>query len=659
MILPEIISENERRKKELFSYYNPITGEGSPIPRFKVNLGSSFIYLPEIIKPLYPDELWDDLPGTCKKNGIPVEDMMKVIEHIRYAHDFEYWCARCVKITDKGGSDLMYFKLRYSQRILFARLYKMFSDGLPVKALLLKARQFGGSTLIQIFMVWLQFFHFKNWNSLIFGNKESQARVIRGMYSRLLKYHPKDVMEVSFSPFEGSSKTKILNEGDRDCVISIGSMSDPEGARSEDIRMAHLTEVASWKKTEGKTPEDVTQNVRATIPNIIGAVEILESTAKGVGNFWHTEWLSAKRGESGFDPIFIPFFLIEMYYNEFDSEEERNKLIKGILNPITKQEERSLSFWNKGATLESINWYWEHKRKNRYSDWRMSSEFPGDDIEAFQSSEMRAFDPDYIQRARKNNCAPTFIGDIIGDAPKGKDAFVNLRLVENSQGALKIWYMPDLDTKIANRYIVSMDIGGKGDKADWSVIRVLDRYWMMEGGVPEAILTYTNHLDHDLLAYKGAQIAKFYNNALFVPESNTYDKENITEGDHIITVLDQVLPFYSNIYCRTDPEKIRQGAPIRYGFHTNTKTKPDLIATINAAFRDEDYIEYDEDVCNEADAYSIIDGNKYGSAPGTHDDKLMATAIALKVSDIIPVPSSYDNTKIKRTRVIKGSAAVI
>lgn len=662
MSTTDYLTENELRKKKLFPYYSPLTGEGSPIPRFPVILNDkTTIYLPDVTKPMFPDPLCKDLPKFCKEIGVDVGDMMVYIEQVRYMHDFEYWCATCVKVTDKGGSELIFLTLRASQRTLFARLYKMFINGKPIKALLVKARQFGGSTVIQIFMVWLQIFHFKNWNSLIFGNKESQARVIRGMYTRLLKYHPVEVFEGRFTPFEHSSKTKVLNEGDRDCIISIGSMSDPEGVRSEDIRMAHLTEVASWKKTEGKGPEDVIQNVRATIPNIRGAVEILESTAKGVGNFWHNEYLAAKQGKTNYDPIFISFFEIEMYYLDFETEEQKLQLIAQIDKPQkdNKEHERSRSLWLMGAPLESVNWYWNKKKGDRYSDWRMASEFPGNDIEAFQSAETRAFDPDYVQKARINNCDPIFVGDIVGDAEKGKKAFENLRFVANPQGPLKIWAFPDTERKIANRYVGPMDIGGKGYKSDNSVISILDRVELMYGGVPEAVATWCGHLDHDLLAFKGAQLCKIYNNALYAPESNSYDKESVTEGDHMVTILDQVLPFYPNIFCRTDPEKIRQGYPARYGFHTNKSSKPDLISTINAAFRDEGYIEFDEEVCNEADQYEIIDGNKYGGAIGCHDDRLMSRAIGVKVSELMPMPFMVEDKAPKRDRVVSKTEAVL
>ena len=109
-----------------------------------------------------------------------------------------------------------------------------------------------------------------------------------------------------------------------------------------------------------------------------------------------------------------------------------------------------------------------------------------------------------------------------------------------------------------NRYVVSVDIGGRTDKADYSVIRVFDRYWMAEGGSPELVATWRGHLDQDLIAWKAAQIAMFYGNALLIVESNSLDKDS-TDGDHFLTILDEIAPFYDNIYARNDPEKNQTG----------------------------------------------------------------------------------------------------
>jgi hypothetical protein len=133
-----------------------------------------------------------------------------------------------------------------------------------------------------------------------------------------------------------------------------------------------------------------------------------------------------------------------------------------------------------------------------------------------------------------------------------------------------------------------------------------------------------------LAAWKAVQLAKFYNDALFIPESNSFDKTSAyAEGDHFLTILDEIVKYYPNIYVRTDPEKIRQGLPAKYGFHTNAASKPMIIDLLNAAIRDELFYERDERVLSELDTYEAKPNGRYGAVDGCHDDMVMATAIGL------------------------------
>jgi hypothetical protein len=138
-----------------------------------------------------------------------------------------------------------------------------------------------------------------------------------------------------------------------------------------------------------------------------------------------------------------------------------------------------------------------------------------------------------------------------------------------------------------------------------------------------------HNCDQDLVAWKAAQIARWYNNALLVVESNSLDKDAETEGTHFLTILDEIVNFYSNIYARTDPEKVRQGLPIKYGFQTTLSTKPMVIDILNAALRDDAYIERDIRAADEMDTYEIKPNGTMGAVDSCHDDIVMATAIGL------------------------------
>ena len=249
--IQEIIKLNRQRNVALDSEYNPVNGKGSPIKRVKLwRDGRTYI--------LIPLEMAEDpavklvlAAGSVKavcakyKDTIPLMTPNLLWDELlekRLDYDFEYWAFTAIKIQDKESKQPIPFKLRPAQRKLLYELESMRLAGVPIRAILLKARQWGGSTLIQLYMLWLQARRRKNWHSVIVTDVEDQARTVRSHTSRAIKNYPKFLGKLDLSPFEGSSKNKIIPS--RGCVISIGSMQKPDSLRSNDFAMMHLPEVS-------------------------------------------------------------------------------------------------------------------------------------------------------------------------------------------------------------------------------------------------------------------------------------------------------------------------------------------------------------------------------------------------------------------------------
>jgi hypothetical protein len=643
--IEEIIKENKKRLTELYSPYDPIKGIGSPIPRTELN----YSYNNEQQSWMCPNEMIESTPlikGLLEAKSIEIlsqkyslikEELHKWIFDERIKFDFEFWAYVNAKIQDKDTKQIIPFLLNRAQRILLERLEAMRRAGKSIRAILLKARQWGGSTLVQIYMSWIQLVHKTNWHSAIVADVEDQTRNIRGMYNRLIDNYP---IKLTFAPFQGSSKNKIISE--RGNIVGIGSMQKPENLRSFDFAMLHLSEVASWKETLGKKPEDLVQSTLVpTVPNVPYSLIVMESTAKGVGTFFHKEWVSAEEGRSGFDPVFIPWFAIERYQEEI-------KNYKKFISTFTPYHE---FLWESGATLEGINWYFNYKKEYNYDDWRMQSEFPTNSKEAFNSTGKRVFPPLYVQNIRKGCRSPLYIGDIFPNGIRGESALKNIEFQRYNNGNACVWALPDSSVKVSNRYVVTLDIGGKREGADWSVIKVIDRYWMIDGGNPETVFTWRGHLDADLVVWKGIQVAKFYNDALFCPEDNSIERKESTEGDHFLTVIDEIKEVYDNIYCRTPIERVIEGVPAQYGFWTGTKNKGMIIDNFIACCRELEFTERDSRVCDEMDQYELKANGTFGAVDGAHDDLVMATAIGLWLAISCmerPIEIIQKTTKTKR-----------
>ena len=326
------------------------------------------------------------------------------------------------------------------------------------------------------------------------------------------------------------------------------------------------------------------------------------------------------------------------------------------------QYERML--WKLGATLEAVNWY-RKKSRDLKDRWRINSEFPSTPEEAFQSTGRRRFRMEDTIRLKETCTDPEWTGDIQGEDESGKNALRKIRLVEdsrasaNTENRLRIWSMPDNSEKWRDRYVVVVDVGGVSDTADFSDILVLDRYYMAEGGAPEVAAEWHGHIDHDLLAWKAAQIAALYQDALLVIESNTLETEG-TEGNNFEYILNEIAGSYRNLYCRTPEDQIKKGMPARWGFHTNSSSKPMVISHQAKVIRDGLYVERCIAAVMEHDVFEIReDGKTMGAVEGMHDDRLITRAIGNWICYNHPLPKrilSGGETRAKRK--IHGEATI-
>ncbi len=426
----------------------------------------------------------------------------------------------------------------------------------------------------------------------------------------------------------------------------------------------HCTEVAFWRKTDNKTPEDIIRSACAGAAYQPYTMIVYESTANGTGNYFQREYDAAKRGESQFDALFVAWWQIEQYALPLDDATRFATQLWERRTERATDSDRSepgcylWRLWEMGATLEAINWYVNERKK--YNDHgNMAAEFPSDDIEAFQLSGAHVFDPYHINRLRESCRPPRQRGDLTGKATKGGMAIDGLHFTESEGGQLWIWSAPETfdDGHVTDRYLVVVDIGGRSAKADWSVICVIDRYWMMEGERPEVCAQWYGHIDMDLLAWKAVQVAHYYDDALLVVESNTLETHDddrwLEGGDQSSYILNTIRDIYPHLYARRQSaEDIRQRAPVKYGFHTNVKTKPEIISTLVEAVREQLYVERDNRCLDEYATYVRRQNGSYGAVDGKHDDLLMTRAIALHICfHEMPVPRFVSHTRPKPTTI--------
>ncbi len=698
-----ILLRNTQKHKAINKPYNPITGEGcvgdrvcltiedAPYSYMEneetfIKLEPTTLYLP---KDMMLDPICKQLSeyGSIERTYEENEEYLNDEEYelfwinfceLRINYDFEFFAYMYETIEDAISAEDVPFHLQRGQRKLLTILEDMRLTGTPIRVIILKARQLGLSTLVQLYMLWLQIIHKENWHSVICAHELVSSVNIRAMFEKVVNNMPSiNGIKFSMTPFNGMQNIKQVPE--RGCRITVGTAERPQSVRGQNPKLAHFSEVAFYPDTTKKGASKLIGSIVGTLKREKDTMIVYESTANGIGDFFNLEWEKAKQGKSSYIPVFLPWFNVSFYSEDFDGTyyNHSGKKDKGTIEDfiITLDPyEIGLFEGHPECTLENLHWY-RGKKSEMTSDELMKQEYPSDDTEAFLDSGLPAFKASHIKSLEVDCKEPISIGTLEGnelpesavfEKGKRKGVLSNIKFIEDKElltqhlssdpkrkelaeyNKLKIWEYPDTDIRVSNRYIVIYDVSkGQSQHADYGVITVIDRYWMMYGGVPEVVAEWRGRMDKDIVIWIACQIATYYNKALLVVESNTF--ETASKEYDAEFIFNMIAKYYSNLYSRTPADKLKEGLPAVYGFHMNRGTKPTIMATYTAAIRDKKYKERNINALKEAYVYEKKQDGSYGAKEGYHDDILDTRMIGLYICFELALPVLLDEVK-KMTR---------
>lgn len=679
-----MLEENNRRWDVLRAEYDPVSGKGLA-DRVELKISDFAIPVQHVPKAMMRNRF---VKAIAKAGSVAsflkkypddpkirtAHDVEIALRRIRHKYDYYFWAYFCFPIISKEGGEVR-FRLNYPQQELNNVVQSKQDEGVPLDVAVVKARQWGGSTYCISKQMHI-LFKLDNYHSFaVAAHVQSAAEnILRMMKHAISKYPAWDLglpedETLSLMPAGKTGNAYAVKDSHGNQVlpglIYIGSAQYPDSLRSPAVRGAHYSEVGVWPNTPERRPEDLIASISGGILHRPLAMQVMESTAKSADDFFHEIYVNAKKGYSNYAPLFIPWFHIPHDTLEItDKKEFIDWLVshKDEDKPNGRWRDTGKHYWRLwelGATLEGINWY-RYKRLEFTTYAQMANEAPSTDVEAFQSAGAHVFDIYQVEALRKFCKPPYKSGILISDDRRDKGVLNNIKFIEKSDGNLNIWEFPDTDTGISNRYLVSVDIGGPNPTSDFHSVRVFDRAMMMPEyeGKPSVVAEMHYHCKRDDLVYDVMRLAEWYQHALLVIESNTletHDSERSVSGDGSQYVLDVASGIYSNLYARESPaEAIEDGKPTRWGFSTNTKTKPLIIDLMQWAIADQAWTEPSEICVDELGMY-IEDHNKFTAPAHKHDDVLMATAIGLWVCfKEMPLPK----WKVKDTSSVSAKTSL-
>lgn len=648
-----IQAESDRRNSILFGTYDPVTGQGSLIPRTPFQLAGITLYIPASMaaNPLCRLIAKKGIAGAAAELQLNEAETLELFVQVRCKFDYEFWAYTCAHIKNKKGQ-VVPFRFNLSQRKSIAEREQLRAEGRPVWQLELKDRQYGSSTEKNAYLFWLQNVVYEGHNSYIISLDKDVVIDIVDRYQRIAENYPAFMPRIRMKGYRGARNT-IQIEG-KESFIYLGSVERPNAPSGRTVQHVLISEAGKMKSTLVKSAETLITNIVSLVPEERYTTLLIESTAEQSGRWFREECMKALRGESGYHLTFINWITNEDKWKGKLQLNSRPVSAAEFIESFTLEE---WGLWAAGASLEQINWY--KIRAKRYpNEWQMKQENPTYPHEAFQTAGTRYFKIDYVRNMEAAVRAPKAIGNIISDGNQGEKAFENIRFEPAKNGRVWIWEFPEdiaVPGSVVNHQTAAfMDIGGRSEKSDKHAATIINRFWMLEMGIPEVVAEYRGNLDLDLAAWEVAKLAYWYHKALLAIEVNTIinkqAREGNYEGEGSLAIMNEINQVYPNLYARTVPDNRDANRGLKkLGFHMNPATKVMLYTSLNAALRDYGYVERSTRAIHEMNS-CILNEGRIEAMQGEHDDLLDTRAGAYWLATDYMRPPEVITPQTRKTK---------
>lgn len=501
--------------------------------------------------------------------------------------DFPGYAARFFVVKDKEGK-IVPFKLNNPQMIIWNVLKKMLAEGKPIRLVVLKARQYGISTFMQAFLLWLVMTR-QGQHALIIGQNLDMAGLLFEKAELMWEITPEWVRPVRDSKTRGKRLAfGGLNRG----LLYVDTAENRDAGRSGTFQHVHCTEIPFWPDAK-RTMTGLTQSV----PKNPGTTIIVESTAHGEGDYFHDLWTHANEegeGWNGWTPLFIPWF----EHDEYEDEPIDGEILPEWIVKIGKKydlSDRKLTFY-----------YKKYKELDNDLDM-LKQEYPCEPDDAFKGSGLPFFNRSSLDYQRKTN----------ERKPKREGMYV-LRnekpIWMEGRGSLHVFEEP-----ISGRdYVIGIDVS-TGRSSDFSVLQVLKGM--------EQVASYRGKIDADMLADLASWVGYVYNRAMLVPERNGV-------GEACVLRLVNHIQYKGPIYTNYRMDTTTGNESKDYGFTMHKGNRMALLDDVNSRIRTGELIIRDDRTLRELERFVFTDesGKKAEAAPGSNDDMVMALALAVHVA---------------------------
>lgn len=498
-------------------------------------------------------------------------------------------------------------------------------QGLPVRIRLLKARQWGGSSVVDG-LIFADCITRRHQFASILADAKTKSQVLFDRVDTFQTQLEGDADYRHLAQERVPAMGRAIKWGNGSQISVDSAENRGSVGRAPTLTHLHASEKAFY-------PEQTMTmlGVAQAVPDDPNTVIVEESTANGIGDDWSEDCLRlVVRGEEGlkgpYDDgndgawclLFVPWFEIEKYTRPLNGkalEEAWEHLPEEELAPLREREP-----WlrEQGVSDEQLHWRrWRIVEKCRSRVELFDQEFPDTARRAFIGSGSVVFDTNALEAmAEAARTAAWSRGRLVV-------GFGKVTWQADAQGSLEVLEHP----KPGQHYAIGADFA-EGIGGDADSFHVIDRQTCTEVAVLNA------QLGTDLAGPTLEAFARYYNQAVICPESNNY---GLVAVKHLRERYD-VTRLYVRPTIKAD--KIARTGSSAFGWRTDATTKPELIGTLEEAIRHRTVAirhpaTLHELRCFERDPKT----GKMGAAAGQHDDRVIGLALALIANERMRRPA--------------------
>jgi hypothetical protein len=410
------------------------------------------------------------------------------------------WIPSRLKIIDKSGRMVPLVFNAVQERLLKAMLEQQ-RRGLPIRIIVLKARQKGISTAVEA-VIFAFCNALSNRKGFVCAHDDEQSEEL----FRMAQLYQDELPEAEKHRTKYSSKKEIVFAAPHRSSVTVKTAGSKGLKRGSTLNYVHISEVAFYPD-----PQRTLLSLLQAVPEQPGTLVVMESTANGASGEFYDRWNVAVKHQTekpGDLSGYLPFFVSWLAADEYTTP-----LVNGeTLDPLDEDE---IALQDRGASLPHLKWR-RHTIRDRCggSEDLFAQEYPSTPEEAFRVSGRPAI-PMKVLAAHEKQIRPPLKRVRLWRDGKGK---VQVEPIQAPSAGWDIWEEPRQNHDYAVGGDVSegvlSDIDNPASEADYSAGVVLSRRFM------RIVAVWHGRLDPDWFGEELLMAAEWYNHAWASPEVN-------------------------------------------------------------------------------------------------------------------------------------------